>query len=245
MYQDGYVEVYDLVMRHRGRDYAGEARQLAAVVHGRIPRARDLLDVACGTGLHLPGLSEAFEQVHGLDRSAGMLALANARTPGLVAHRADMRNFTLGRRFDAITCMFAVPHLTGTGELNDFVAVLVRHLTVPGVIVLEPWFSPEQFVSGYVAKDVINLEDRTIVRLSHSRRIGDRRVGMTVHHVDVGPARGLSHRTDDVKLTLFRPEEFQAAFERAGCTAKHIDLDPFSWGLWVARPDRCASRRRE
>lgn len=235
MYQDGYVEVYDLVMRHRGRDYDGEARQIAALVRERHPEARALLDVACGTGLHLRSLVTLFEQVHGLDSSPDMLAMATTRTPDLVTHRGDMRSFALGRTFDAITCMFAVPHLTAPDELDAFVALLVRHLTRSGVLVLEPWYTPDQFLPGFVAKDVVEDGDRTIVRLSHSRRVADNRVSITVHHVDVAPRAGLRHSTEQSELTLFWPEEFQAAFAKAGCTAEHLDVAPFSWGLWVAR----------
>src|SRR4051812_6791485 len=121
MYETRYVEVYDVLMRARGKDYAAEAAAIADIVRRRNPTASSLLDVACGTGLHLRSFVALFDRVVGLDASADMLAFARSRIPGLEVCRADMRGFHAGEVFDAITCLFAIPHLRSTAELDEMV----------------------------------------------------------------------------------------------------------------------------
>ena len=68
--------------------------------------SRRLLDVACGTGLHLSYLTYRF-QVEGLDRDEQLLAIARQRNPEVPLHHADMVDFALGRTFDVVTCLFS------------------------------------------------------------------------------------------------------------------------------------------
>ncbi|WP_447002706.1 class I SAM-dependent methyltransferase [Saccharothrix isguenensis] len=233
-YRDGYAEVYDRVMRTRGRDHAAESRAIVRLVRDHDPGARRLLDVACGTGLHLRFLREEFD-VTGVDVSADMLAVAEAGVPGLRTHRADMREVDLASRFDVITCLFAVPHLRSAAELELTVARLVRHLAPGGVLLVEPWYAPEEFIEGYVSRDVIEEPERTTVRLSHSTRLDGSRIRMVVHYAEAHAVTGIRHSTDTFDLTLFTAPEFENAFAAAGCVAEHVPATPFRWGLWVAR----------
>ncbi|WP_231394880.1 trans-aconitate 2-methyltransferase [Micromonospora sp. CNB394] len=237
-YRAGYPEVYDLVMRHRGRDHTAEAATLARLVRRRNPAAASLLDVACGTGLHLEHLRAHFAAVTGVDLSVEMLARAGRRVPGVTLHEGDMRELDLGAAFDVLVCLFAVPHLRCTDELDRTVARLAAHLTPGGVLLVEPWYTPEEFVPGYIARDMVQEQDRVVVRLSHSTWLDGARdqIRMTVHQAYADPAGGIGHDTATTELTLFRPEHFAAAFARAGLAAAHVGAPPFRWGLWIARP---------
>src|SRR4030095_13843747 len=89
------------------KDYSAEADTLTAFVHqySRSP-GNLLLDVACGTGLHLSYLKQHF-QVEGLDLDEQLLAIARQRNPEVPLHHADMVAFALGRTFDVVTCLFS------------------------------------------------------------------------------------------------------------------------------------------
>ena len=65
-----------------------------------------LLDVGCGTGLHLGPLREHY-QVEGLDLDKNMLEVAREKYPEIPLHLADMVDFNLGCQFDTITCLFS------------------------------------------------------------------------------------------------------------------------------------------
>jgi predicted TPR repeat methyltransferase len=79
---------------------------VSALIRRHQPRARTLLDVACGTGRHLEHLRREFD-CQGLDLDEGLLAVAAGRLPGTRLTRADMTDFALGRRFDAVICLFS------------------------------------------------------------------------------------------------------------------------------------------
>lgn len=236
MYGARYVEIYDMLMRGRGKDYAAQSATVAEIVRERSPAAVSLLDVACGTGLHLRSFVSLFDRVVGLDLSSDMLSFARAHTPGLRVRQADMRSFHAGESFDAVTCMFAVPHLQSTTELDAMVDCFVRHLTPGGVVIIEPWFTPEEFIPGYVASDLIEHDARTIFRVSHTTRVVDEsnRVRMVVHYVEGDPESGIHHSTETVHMTLFTHEQYEKAFAKAGCPARHQQLPTFDRGLWIA-----------
>ncbi|MDX3195191.1 class I SAM-dependent methyltransferase [Streptomyces sp. MN03-5084-2B] len=239
MYENGYVEVYDLLMRNRPKDYAAEAADVARLARERKPGASSLLDVACGTGLHLEHSVKLFDRVVGLDQSADMLAFARRRMPGLDILRGDMRDFDAGAKFDVITCMFAVPHLDSAAELQAMVDCFVRHLEPGGVLVVEPWRTTEQFTEGYVATDLIEAGEWKIFRASHSTYHPDRadQARMVVHYASVHLKSGIQHFTDTVELTFFEPEHYEAAFRAAGCRAEFLPGGRFTQGLWIAQRD--------
>lgn len=244
MYATGYVEVYDLLMRERGKDHAGQSAEVARLVRERSPRATSLLDVACGTGLHLRHFDALFDRVMGVDLSEDMLRVARARIPRLRTRCADMRQLRLDAAFDAVTCLFAIPHLESAEELEATVDRLGRHLTPGGVLVVEPWYDPDGFSPGYVATDLIPHDDGVLFRVSHSTRHPARRdrIRMVVHVVEADGDSGIRPSTRTVDLTLFRREQYEQAFSRADLVADYLGPERFAGGLfdrglWLACRD--------
>ena len=58
------AHLYDLA--YSFKDYAGESTWVRNAIQTRVPQARSLLDVACGTGKHLEHLRAEFD-CQGLD----------------------------------------------------------------------------------------------------------------------------------------------------------------------------------
>jgi ubiquinone/menaquinone biosynthesis C-methylase UbiE len=139
------------------KDYGAEADKLTAIIRAyqRSP-GHCLLDVACGTGLHLASLQQHF-QVEGLDLDEGLLAIARQRLPDVPLHRADMTNFDLGRSFDVVTCLFsAIGYVKTLAKLSRAIQCMVRHLIPGGVVLIEPWFTPETWHPGTVSAHFID-----------------------------------------------------------------------------------------
>jgi SAM-dependent methyltransferase len=107
------AHIYDAV--YSFKDYEAESRRLRAVIEERSPGAATLLDVACGTGKHLEQL-RAWYEVSGLDLDSQLLALARERLAVVELHEGDMTAFSLGRRFDVVTCLFSSIGYVGTVE---------------------------------------------------------------------------------------------------------------------------------
>ncbi|GGJ96579.1 hypothetical protein GCM10010123_28180 [Pilimelia anulata] len=236
-YGPDLADVYDLVYAGRGKDYAAEAAEVVALIRARRPAARSLLDVACGSGGHLGHFAAALGAAEGLELSAYMIDRARHRAPDLRVHHGDMRDFALGRAYSAVTCMFSsIGYLPSAADLDGALAAFARHLEPGGVIVIEPWYTPDRFLPGYVASDLVRTDERTVVRLSHSTRDGVH-VPIIAHYLVADRAHGVHHFTDVHPMTLFTDAEYRAAFGRAGCAVAYVPSDRFPCGLYVGVRD--------
>jgi ubiquinone/menaquinone biosynthesis C-methylase UbiE len=110
------------------KDYRAETRQLTQIIHENFQsEGNRLLDVACGTGLHIQYLKEQFE-VEGLDINQEFLEIARQRNPGVPFHQEDMTDFDLGRRFDVVTCLFSsIGYVKTLDNFRRAVICMTRH----------------------------------------------------------------------------------------------------------------------
>lgn len=124
---------------YRAKNYADEADQVATLIRARHPQARTLLDVGCGTGRHLEHLGARFACA-GVDLDPGLLTVARRRLPEVPLVQADMTEFDLGRRFDAVTCLFSsIGYVGSIQRLHAAVGCMTKHLHPDGVLIVEPW----------------------------------------------------------------------------------------------------------
>jgi dTDP-3-amino-3,4,6-trideoxy-alpha-D-glucopyranose N,N-dimethyltransferase len=235
MYGRDVAEIHDQLYELRGKDYAAEAKLVAEVVRARVPHAACLLDVGCGTGAHLVHLRESFDRVEGLDYSDAMLAVARRKLPAIPLHLGDMRAFDLGRRFDAVVCLFAaIAHCGSDSELTGALTCLRRHVDDGGVVVVEPrWFS-ENFADRYVAGEVVETADGRIARLSHTVRAGDM-WAMEVQFLIARKETGIRHVRETYRHKLFSRAQYEQAFAGAGLTAEYLEDVQDGRGLFVAQ----------
>ena len=228
---DKTPELYDLF--YEGKDYRGEAARVHDLVHARKPAARTLLDVACGTGTHLEHLGQWFD-VEGLDLDPGLLDVARRRLPDVPLHVADMRAFDLGRAFDVVTCLFSsIGYVVTLDGLHQAVASMAQHLASDGMLLLEPWLSPDRFDPSHPAQVIVVEGDGfNAVRTNSSRVEGDRSI-LEFHYLVTRPG-SVEHVTETHTLGLFTEEDHRRAFEAAGLNAS-FDVDGLMGrGLWTA-----------
>lgn len=219
------AELYDLVYQSR-KDYEAEAARTAELIRARKPDAATLLDVACGTGIHLAAFDKFFEQVAGLDQAEPMLDRAVRRLPGVPLHRGDMRYFELGRVFDAVVCMFSsIGYLDTVADMHAAVRTMARHLDDGGVLVVEPWYFPENFIPGYVSAHAVSEDGRGASRVAHSTREGDK-TRIHIHYLLADDETGVRHLTGDDYLTLFAHVDYLNAFRDNGLSVDFLAADP-------------------
>jgi SAM-dependent methyltransferase len=214
------------------KDYAAEADVVDGIVRARVPGASSLLDVGCGTGLHLQRFAELYDHAEGVDLDPSFVAAARAR--GLRVTVGDMRDFSLGRTFDAVTCLFsAIGHVGGVDDLRAAVASLAAHVAPGGVLVIEPWYSDEAWQDGHYGVEVNEGPDSTLVRVNHS--VSDGRVSVVHFAWTEASHRGIRHIDEQMRLTRFTGAEFAAAFEAAGLDATFdpAGLNTNGRGLWI------------
>ncbi len=229
------THLYDFIYGEL-KDYVGEAAKIAQILGRFAPGARRLLDVGCGTGRHASLLAaEHGYEVDGLDVEAGFLDIARERCPQGSFFRGDMASFDLGRRYDAVLCLFSsIGYVKTLERVWSAARSLARHLERGGVAVIEPWFAPDDFHAGSLYVHTVDRPDLKICRMSRSEVRG--RISWLEFHYLVGDARGIRHLREEHELGLFTKEEMIGALETAGFA--EVEFDPQGLtgrGLYVAR----------
>jgi SAM-dependent methyltransferase len=226
-------QLYDL--EYSSKDYAGEAETIARIALERAPAARTLLDVACGTGKHLEHLRTRFD-CEGVDLDDGLLDVARERLPGLPVQQGDMRTLDLGRTFDVVTCLFsAIGFVSGPDELDAAARALGRHVAPGGVLIVEPWLPPGEWIPNKVHVGTAEAPGIALARMTVSGLRGER-VSTTDMHYLVGTPAGIEEFTSWHELYLFTEDEMRAAFEGAGLSAEHDPDGLIGRGLWICSP---------
>jgi SAM-dependent methyltransferase len=222
------------------KDYAAEAAKVDALVKERHPGARTLLDVACGTGKHLEHLRGRYE-AEGLDLDPELLAIARERLPGIRLHEGDMRRFDLARRFDAVTCLFSsIGYALTVEDLKRAVAAMALHLEPGGILVVEPWITPDAWQDGYVGAVFVDEPDLKIARVDLSERDG--RLSRIDFHYLVATPAGIDRFEERHELALFTQDEYVAAFRAAGLEVEHDAEGLMGRGLYTGRAPAAGMR---
>ncbi|MFS8063158.1 MAG: class I SAM-dependent methyltransferase [Luteimonas sp.] len=232
-----WARYYDAL--HAFKDYEAETRRLLALIERFHPTAKSLLDVACGTGRHLCLMQDRFE-VEGLDLNPDLLAVASERCPDLRLHCARMEDFDLGRQFDVVTCMFTAISFVQTPErMHAAVASMRRHLAPGGLLVIEPWYTPDRYWTGTITSHYLDQPDLKIVWM-YTSKLED---GCSVldNRFLVGTPEGIESFEERHVFGLFTHDDFAAAFDAAGLQrVAHADPAWFR-GLHVARAPALAT----
>jgi SAM-dependent methyltransferase len=133
---DAYSEIgyyYDAIVGDR----AGAVVTLKKILKEHAPGAKRILEVACGTGSILKGLSSRYD-VAGLDLSETMLMGAREKLPEAPLYHGDMRQFTTGEQYDAVLCMFdSINHLTTKSDWKKTFKSIRRHLEPGGLFIFD------------------------------------------------------------------------------------------------------------
>jgi len=214
------AQYYDRI--YSFKNYAEEASKVLGFIKAyRQSDGKRLLDVACGTGHHLEFLAKSFD-AEGVDLSPELLERAKKRNPGLPFRCADMRTFDLPSRFDVITCLFSsIGYMTTIEDLHKAVATMALHLVPGGVLIIEPWLTPDVWKAGSVHGMFIDDPNLKIARVNTSLTRGRLSI-FDLHHL-VGTPQETFHFVEHHEMGLYTVEEMTGAFETA---TLDISFDP-------------------
>jgi SAM-dependent methyltransferase len=204
-----YARFYDATQGDRA-EHATYIRSLLKKHH---PRAKTVLELACGTGSVLKQLQAQYDVV-GVDLSDEMLAIARRKVPGVRLVRSDMRTVDLGERFDVVLCVYdSINHLT---RFRDWEAVFRRarqHLNDRGVFVFD--INTQQRLSAFAAASPVverfGDDDVMVIDIVEAPR------GAVDWHIEVFEhVRGSAYRRhrDEIREMSFPPERIRTALRR-------------------------------
>jgi SAM-dependent methyltransferase len=214
---DAYAAYYDLL--NRDKDYEAEAAYVDALLQRHRPGTARLLELGCGTGLHAERLARRGYSVLGVDRSAEMVARANARRQSLPAETrqrmefviGDVQDVRIGRTFDAVISLFHVfSYQTTNATLRAAVATAAAHLARGGLLCFDYWYGPAVLAQRPEHR-VRRMEDaHCVVERVAEPELDDAANTVRVRYgIDVrSKSDGTQHRFDEVHdmRYLFLPE---------------------------------------
>ncbi|CAB1055485.1 hypothetical protein D1BOALGB6SA_218 [Olavius sp. associated proteobacterium Delta 1] len=216
------------------KDYQQESHDIINLLKKEHPKAKSLLDVACGTAEHDRYLSGVY-RVNGLDINPAFINIASRKNPEGQYLVADMTNFTLNKTYDIVFCLFSsIGYVKTLNRLVKMLRCFKEHLNRGGIVVVEPWFSKEQWnTDGSVHMLTGETTRGKVCRMNISQQKGS--LSIIDFHYLAGTNRGIRHIRERHVLGLFSPEEMQSAFKKAGFIVKFDKAGLTGRGLYLAR----------
>jgi SAM-dependent methyltransferase len=224
---DQIADVYDLLKSHRR--YDEEANTLTALIERHRPGAHSILEVACGTGSLLAQL-DGYQRA-GLDLSENMLAVARTKLPlDVELHHGDLATADLGRTFDVVLLLDGAVGYVPPTRIDQAITRLRRHLAPGGLLIIEPWFTPEDWTPG--RPHLVHHQCAGVFAL----RLGYGHPSGTIDfHTVIADSTGIRYFDERYDFTLWGKKDLQAALARAGLTAREEAPAIFKRGLLLAQ----------
>jgi len=216
------------------KNYPDEAARIRGLIRREHPGARSILDVACGTAEHARLLSSDFA-VDGIDLEPEFIEIARAKVPAGNFRVADMRQFDLGKKYDVVQCLFSsIGYLTDRGDVVRALECFARHLAPGGIILVEPWITPENWRHDGPSMLTVDQPDLKICRMNVNRVEGN--LSIIPFEYLIATRDGIERLQEEHVLALYTIDEMLELFERAKLRVKHDPQGLDGRGLYVAVP---------
>ncbi|MGD1070861.1 MAG: class I SAM-dependent methyltransferase [Bryobacteraceae bacterium] len=166
---DPFAQFYN---RHWGADYRAEAFPVVErLLLARLKPGAALLDVCCGTGQFTGTVHRLGYHMAGLDASAEMIGYARRNAPGVPFTVADVRDFSLRRKFDGAWSIFeSLNHVPDMPGLAQAFGRVRRHLK-PGAAFLFDLNREDAFILYWNTTDaVVESDSVCVLRMEYDQQ---------------------------------------------------------------------------
>ncbi|MDD4879401.1 MAG: class I SAM-dependent methyltransferase [Candidatus Omnitrophica bacterium] len=131
-------------------------------------KGRSILDIACGTGIHLMEFARRGYEVAGIDAKKEMvdfvLKKAAAECLKVECSQADMKRFEMGRRFGCAACMLdSFRYLLTDDDIFSHLRSVAACLEDGGLYVIDLWMPGDDRIGGW--EDVCWTQARGNIRV--------------------------------------------------------------------------------
>jgi SAM-dependent methyltransferase len=136
-----YSQYYDLL--YEDKDYGVETAYVDQLIKRYHPKCKHILELGSGTGKHANLLAQLGYQVHGLERSAEMVEIANQnKNQNVNFEHADITDFSIPLSFDISLSLFhVISYLTNNKSLTSTFKNVYKHLNEDGLFIFDVWHS--------------------------------------------------------------------------------------------------------
>jgi len=212
---------YDLIYS-TWKDYKKESDIIKKLIkEHKKTNGKELLDIACGTGMHLQYFKRDFKCM-GVDYSKSMLKEAKKRLKNVPLKHGDMTNLKLNKKFDIITCLFsAIGHCKTKAQLENTIKGFYDHLKPGGIVIFESWFEPKEFGKGRPHMTTYEDKDLKIARLTVSDKKNKLSI-LDMHYVIAERNKKVFSFIDKLRLGMFTKQETLKIMKECGFKTKYI-----------------------
>ena len=231
------AKFYDAI--YHFKDYKAASDKLDKIIKENNPKARTLLDTACGTGKHIEHLRHHYD-AEGLDINEELVEIAKERCPNTVFHIADISNFRLNKTYDVITCLFSsIAYVKTPEKLFDTLKYMSQHLNPEGLVIVEPWFSKENFRTGTITANHYDDKDLKISWMYTSEIENDLSI-LDINYL-VGTPEEVTYFKERHEIGLFDDSQYRKAFTDAGLQVIYDSEGLFGRGMYIGINDIVSS----
>jgi ubiquinone/menaquinone biosynthesis C-methylase UbiE len=220
MLHNQLAKYYDKI--YSFRDYLDEAVRLQnLIIKYSESGGNALLDVACGTGLHLKHLKDDFVCT-GVDVSKSMLKIARKNVKGVTFKEADMKNMRLKKQFDVITCMLSsIGYVKTPVSLEKTIQNFSKHLNKGGLVLIEPSYAKSFYVSGEPRITTYDGKDVKIARVNYTK-VRQATALLNMHILISERGKDAKYFLDKHELGLFGVNSTLKIMTAAGLKSKYL-----------------------
>lgn len=207
-------DYYDLI--YSFKNYEEESQKIRDVIKKERPgQGLTLLDIGCGTGEHHIYLKKHYS-VDGIDLNPQFIKAAQLKNPNGTYSVANMIDFKLNKQYDVITCLFSsIGYLANMTEITMALKCFHKHLAPGGLLLLEPWFTADNWRPGKVHMLSSDTAEHKICRMGIGHLQGDYSL-LHFHYLLALPGEGIKHFFEEHKLRLTSHNEMKQALTASG-----------------------------
>ncbi len=214
------AQYYDLI--YSWKDYPKEANKIKSLIKKHKKSAgHHLLEVACGTGNHIPYLKRFFS-ILATDMNKAMLSIARKKLPDVTFKQMNMIEMNLDRKFDVILCLFSsIGYVKTYQNLTKTIQNFAEHLKVGGVMIIEPWLTETVYMTGLPSMTIYDGEGIKIARLCVCQKRGILSV-MDMHYLIAKKNQKMKHFVERHELAMFNVDRMLSIMNKHGLQAKFL-----------------------
>jgi ubiquinone/menaquinone biosynthesis C-methylase UbiE len=204
------------------KDYLDEAVRLQNLIikYSEIG-GNSLLDVGCGTGLHLKHLKDDFSCT-GVDISRSMLKIARKNAKGVTFKEANMKSLRLGKQFDVILCLLSsIGYVKTPASLEKTIQNFSKHLKKGGLVLIEPSHAKSIYVSGEPRITTYDGKDAKIARINYTN-FRQATAVLNMHILIAERGKDTKYFLDRHELGLFGINNTLRIMKAAGLKSKYL-----------------------